>query len=59
MAAINAVDEPLKLDVKAVEARLGGSARVLSTGKDGLETGTAPKKPLLIPKNDGAVLVIR
>ena len=59
VAAINAVDEPLKLDVKAIEARLGGTARVLSTGKDGLETGTAPKKPLLIPKNDGAVLVIR
>ena len=59
VAAINAVDEPLKLDVKAVEARLGGTARVLSTGKDGLQSAAAPKKPLSIPKNDGAVLVIR
>jgi len=59
VAAINAGEEPVKLDVKAVEARLGGSARVLSTGKDGLQSGTAAKKPLLIPKNDGAVLVVR
>ena len=59
VAAINAVDEPLKLDVKAVEARLGGTARVLSTGKDGLQSAAAPKKPLSIPKNDGAVLILR
>ena len=59
VAAINAEDEPVKLDVKAVEARLGGTARVLSTGKDGLQSAAAPKKPLSIPKNDGAVLVIR
>ena len=59
VAAINAVDEPLKLDVKAIEARLGGAARVLSTGKDGLQSAAAPKKPLSIPKNDGAVLILR
>ena len=57
-AAINAGDEPVKLDVKAVEARLGGTARVLSTGKDGLQAAPAPKKPLSIAQNDGAVLVI-
>ena len=59
VAAINAVEEPLKLDVKAIEARLGGTARVLSTGKDGLQSGAAPKKPLSIQKNDGAVVVLR
>ena len=59
VAAINAVEEPLKLDVKAIEARLGGTARVLSTGKDGLQSGAAAKKPLLIQKNDGAVVVLR
>jgi Uncharacterized conserved protein len=59
VAAINAGEESVKLDVKAVEARMGGTARVLSTGKDGLVCGAAPKKPLSIPKNDGAVIVIR
>ena len=59
VAAINADDEPLTLDVRAIEARLGGTASVLSTGKDGLQRGTAAKKPLRIPKDDGAVLIIR
>ena len=59
VGAVNATDKPVQLDVKAIEARLGGTARVLSTGKDGLQTGTAPKKPLLLPKDDGAVLIIR
>ena len=59
VGAINAGEEAVTLDVKAIEARLGGSARVLSTGRDGLQTGTAPKKPLVLPKDDGAVLIIR
>ena len=59
VAAINADEKPLALDVRAVEARLGGTACVLSTGKDGLQRGTAAKKPLAIPKDDGAVLIIR
>ena len=59
VAAINASDEPLTLDVRAIEARLGGTAAVLSTGKDGLTAGAATKKPLRIPKDDGAVLIIR
>ncbi|MBP5626354.1 MAG: glycoside hydrolase family 97 catalytic domain-containing protein [Bacteroidales bacterium] len=59
VAAINAADEPLTLDVRAIEARLGGTASVLSTGKDGLQRAAAAKKPLRIPKDDGAVLVIR
>lgn len=59
VAAINASDRPLELDVRAIEQRLGGSARVYCTGKDGLQTGPAAKKPLSIPKDDGAVLVIR
>ena len=59
VAAINAGDENVKLDVKAVEARLGGTACVLSTGKDGLEVGAAPKKPLSLPKDDGAVMIVR
>ena len=59
VAALNADGTPLTLDVRAVEARLGGTARVLFTGKDGLQTGSATKKPLAIPKDDGAVLIVR
>ena len=59
VGAVNAGEKPLSVDVRAIEARLGGTASVLSTGKDGLERGPAPKKPLRIPKDDGAVLVIR
>ncbi|MCR4823752.1 MAG: glycoside hydrolase family 97 protein [Bacteroidales bacterium] len=60
VAAVNASDQPLVLDVQAVEARLGGKALVYASGRDGaLQTGTATKKPLSLPKDDGAVLVIR
>ncbi|MBQ9450782.1 MAG: glycoside hydrolase family 97 catalytic domain-containing protein [Bacteroidales bacterium] len=59
VAAINASGQPLQLDVHAIEQRLGGTARVYSTGKDGLQAGPAAKKPLSLPKDDGAVLVIR
>ena len=59
VAAINASGQPLHLDVHAIEQRLGGTARVYSTGKDGLQAGPAAKKPLSLPKDDGAVLVIR
>ncbi len=59
VAAINAGEQPVSLDVRALEARFGGTARVLSTGKEGLQSGTAAKKPLSLPKDDGAVLIIR
>ena len=59
VGAINADEAPMTLDVRAIEARLGGTATVLSTGKDGLERGAAPKKPLRIAKDDGAVLIVR
>ena len=59
VGAINADEAPMTLDVRAIEARLGGTATVLSTGKDGLELGAAPKKPLRIAKDDGAVLIVR
>ncbi len=59
VAAVNAGDEPLAVDVRALEARFGGTARVLSTGKDGLQAGPATKKPLRLPKDDGAVIIIR
>ena len=59
VAAVNAGDEPLEVDVRALEARFGGTARVLSTGKDGLQAGPATKKPLRLPKDDGAVIIIR
>ena len=40
VAAINADDSPIALDVRALEARFGGKALVYSTGKKGgLETG--------------------
>ena len=59
VAAINAGEQPVSLDVRALEARFGGTARVLSTGKEGLQSGMAAKKPLSLPKDDGAVLIIR
>ena len=60
VGAVNADDgKPLLLDVRQIEARLGGTARVLYTGSSGLSTGAAPKRPLSIPKDDGAVLIIR
>ena len=59
VAAINAGEQPVSLDVHALEARFGGTARVLSTGKEGLQSGVAAKKPLSLPKDDGAVLIIR
>ena len=59
VAAINADGTPLTLDVRALEARFGGTALVYSTGKDGLQTGAAAKKPLSLPKDDGAVIIIR
>ena len=59
VAAINASEEPLKLDVRALEERFGGTATVYATGREGLQTGTAPKKPLNLPKDDGAVVIIR
>ena len=59
VAAINAGEQPVSLDVRALEARFGGTARVLSTGKEGLQSGAAAKKPLSLPKDDGAVLIIR
>ncbi len=59
IAAINAGEQPVSLDVRALEARFGGTARVLSTGKEGLQSGAAAKKPLSLPKDDGAVLIIR
>ena len=59
VAAINAEEAVYTLDVKAVEERLGGSARILCTGSDGLQTlSAAPKKPLRLPKDDGAVLIL-
>ena len=60
VAAVNASEEqPLTVDVRAIERRLGGTALVYSTGKDGLQTGAAAKKPLSLPKDDGAVIVLR
>jgi len=59
VAAINADSgQSLTLDVKSLEQRLGGTARVLSTGSNGLQGGSAPKKPLRLSKDDGAVIII-
>lgn len=60
VAAANAVDEPLALDVNAVAGRLGGSpVRVLATVKDEVTEVSKYKKPIQIPRNDGAVIIIR
>jgi hypothetical protein len=59
VGAVNAEDKPVQVDVKALEARFGGTARVLSTGKDGLQETPASKKPIQIAKNDGAVIILK
>ena len=60
VGAVNASEEPFKLDVNAVSAKLGGGApEVLGTVKGGLARIAKYKKPLLIPKDDGAVIILR
>ena len=60
VAAANAVDEPLALDVNAVAGRLGGSpVRVLATVKDEVTEVMKYKKPIQVSRNDGAVIIIR
>ena len=60
VAAVNAGQKALPLDVNAVVSRFGGSAsvRVLATVKDEVCKVTKYRKPLQIPCNDGAVIVI-
>ena len=59
VGAVNASEKPFKLDVKALAGRLGGEAKVLGTVKGVLSEVQMTKKPLLIPKDDGAVVIIR
>ncbi len=59
IGAVNASEKPLKLDLKAIEARFGGVSQVLCTSGGVLSEGKVTKKPLLIPKDDGAVVIIR
>lgn len=60
VGAVNASEEPFKLDVNAVSAKLGGGTpEVLGTVKGGLACIAKYKKPLLIPKDDGAVIILR
>lgn len=60
VGAVNASEEPFKLDVNAVSAKLGGGApEVLGTVKGGLARIAKYKKPLLITKDDGAVIILR
>jgi hypothetical protein len=60
VGAVNASEEPFKLDVNAVSAKLGGGTpEVLGTVKGGLARIAKYKKPLLIPKDDGAVIILR
>lgn len=58
VGAVNASDEELRLDLRAISARLGGSPRILHTVDGRLKESAGRKKPLAIPKDDGAVLII-
>lgn len=58
VAAINADEKPLELDVKGIAARFGGRAQILCT-QDGTPVRRGiGKRPLSIPRNDGAVIEI-
>lgn len=59
VGAVNASEKPLRLDVRALETRLDGAARVICSVKGALSEVPVTKKPLLIPKDDGAVVIIR
>ena len=60
VAAANAVSEPLALDVNALRERFGGSSvRVIATVKGVASEVLKYKKPIQIPKDDGAVVIIR
>lgn len=59
IGAINASETPLKVDVNALMKRFGGPARVIATVSGTPQAVTKFKKPLSIPQNDGAVIVIR
>ena len=60
VGAINASETPLKLDVNAIVSKLGGgSVKVLGTAGGSLTQISKYKKPLLIPKDDGAVIIVR
>ncbi len=60
VGAVNASESPLRLDVNAIVSKLGGGApEVLGTVKGGLSRIAGHKKPLLLPKDDGAVIIIR
>lgn len=59
VAAINALEEPLKLDVNAIIRQLGGNARVIATQDGELREVSGYKKPLTIPQGDGAVIILK
>lgn len=60
VGAVNAVEAPLNLDVKAIVARLGGAeARVIATVKGETSEVLKFRKPLQIAVNDGAVIIVR
>ena len=61
VAAANAIDETLEVNVKDVLEALGlekAEVRLISGGNDPLETAPKAKHTIKIPKNDGAVLII-
>ena len=61
VAAANAIDETLEVNVKDVLEALGlekADVRLISGGNDPLETAPKAKYTVKIPKNDGAVLII-
>lgn len=60
VGAVNAAPDELVIDPSKILGELGGrELRCLSTGDSGLTESKDDKKPLAIPKNDGAVIIIR
>jgi hypothetical protein len=61
VAAANAIDETLEVNVKDVLEALGlekADVRLISGGNEPSETAPKAKYTVKIPKNDGAVLII-
>lgn len=59
VAAINALEEPIELDVNALVEQFGGNPRVIATQDGNLVEVQKHKKPLTISQGDGAVIILK
>lgn len=59
IAAINALEEPIEVDVNAIAEQFGGNPRVIATQNGELTEVQKHKKPLSISQGDGAVIILK